>query len=120
LKFEQISSSSLNDQITMGSSQSSPESTLRQSATSATKNKTNDNNSSTNNTTNKTVGAFPAPSGSEYDNIDRLAAELPHVIDEESRIQVEDYRQACNNGKGPMVRRIEKFEFGNTIMRYEK
>jgi hypothetical protein len=48
---------------------------------------------------------YPTPTGREYDAIDQLAAELPNIIDEESRQQVEDYRQACNNGKGPMVRR---------------
>ena len=47
---------------------------------------------------------FPIPTGHEYDAIDRIAAELPNVIDDESRQQVEDYRQACDNGKGPMVR----------------
>ena len=46
---------------------------------------------------------FPIPTGHEYDAIDRIAAELPNVIDDESRQQVEDYRQACDNGKGPMV-----------------
>jgi len=46
---------------------------------------------------------FPVPTGHEYDAIDRIASELPNVIDDESRQQVEDYRQACNNGKGPMV-----------------
>jgi TPR repeat protein len=35
--------------------------------------------------------------------IDKLQAELPRFIDEQSRQQVEDYKQACNDGKGPMV-----------------
>jgi DNA topoisomerase IA len=47
---------------------------------------------------------YPTPTGQEYDVIDKLAAELPNVIDDESRQQVEDYKQACDNGKGPMVR----------------
>lgn len=47
--------------------------------------------------------AFPNPTGKEYETLDKIAAELPHVIDEESRQQVNDYKQACNNGKGPMV-----------------
>jgi len=47
---------------------------------------------------------FPVPTGHEYDAIDRIASELPNVIDDESRQQVEDYKQACDNGKGPMVR----------------
>jgi hypothetical protein len=47
---------------------------------------------------------YPTPKGNEYDAIDKIAAELPNVIDDESRQQVEDYKQACDNGKGPMVR----------------
>jgi hypothetical protein len=47
---------------------------------------------------------YPVPKGDEYDAIDKIAAELPNVIDDESRQQVEDYKQACDNGKGPMVR----------------
>jgi hypothetical protein len=53
---------------------------------------------------------YPTPTGREYDAIDQLAAELPNVIDEESRQQVEDYRQACNNGKGPMVRNTTRID----------
>ncbi|KAL7580069.1 hypothetical protein ACA910_005054 [Epithemia clementina (nom. ined.)] len=47
-------------------------------------------------------GASPT-SGKGAEELDRLVAELPSVIDDESRQQVEDYRQACDNGKGPMV-----------------
>ena len=47
---------------------------------------------------------FPTPTGNEYDAIDRLQAELPPMIDEESQQQVDDYKEACNGGKGPMVR----------------
>ena len=46
---------------------------------------------------------YPTPTGNEYDVMDKIAAELPHVIDDESRQQVEDYKQACDSGKGPMV-----------------
>ena len=46
---------------------------------------------------------YPTPTGHEYDALDKIAAELPNVIDDESRQQVEDYRQACDGGKGPMV-----------------
>lgn len=46
---------------------------------------------------------FPTPTGHEYDAIDKIASELPNVIDDESRQQVEDYAQACDKGKGPMV-----------------
>ena len=44
-------------------------------------------------------GSLTAP----YDDLDALQASLPSLIDEESRQQVEDYMQACDNGKGPMV-----------------
>jgi hypothetical protein len=44
---------------------------------------------------------YPQPSGEEYDALDKIAAELPNVIDDESRQQVEDYKQACDSGKGP-------------------
>ena len=46
---------------------------------------------------------YPTPTGKEYDVIDKIAAELPNVIDEESRQQVQDYLEACDGGKGPMV-----------------
>jgi TPR repeat protein len=46
---------------------------------------------------------YPQPTGQEYDALDKIASELPNVIDDESRQQVEDYKQACDNGKGPMV-----------------
>lgn len=45
---------------------------------------------------------FPNPTGNEYDAIDKLQAELPSIIDEESQQQVDDYKQACDNGKGPV------------------
>jgi hypothetical protein len=46
---------------------------------------------------------YPTPTGQEYDVIDKIAAELPNIIDEESKQQVQDYLEACDNGKGPMV-----------------
>jgi TPR repeat protein len=49
------------------------------------------------------VPLYPVPTGREHEALDRIAAELPNVIDDESRQQVEDYRQACSGGKGPMV-----------------
>jgi TPR repeat protein len=74
---------------------------------------TNENNTNINKTTNHAVST-----GQEYyDKIDQLASELPHVIDEESRIQVEDYKQACDNGKGPMVACFATAEF---ISLYER
>jgi hypothetical protein len=45
---------------------------------------------------------FPNPTGHEYDAIDKLQAELPSIIDEESQQQVDDYKEACNDGKGPV------------------
>jgi hypothetical protein len=46
---------------------------------------------------------YPSPTGHEYDAIDRIQAELPAIIDEESQQQVDDYMEACNKGKGPMA-----------------
>mmetsp|Transcript_2599 Transcript_2599/g.3789 ORF Transcript_2599/g.3789 Transcript_2599/m.3789 type:complete len:347 (+) Transcript_2599:151-1191(+) len=54
---------------------------------------------------------FPSPSGHEYDLMDKIAAELPGVIDEESRQQVDDYMQACDGGRGPMVACFATAEF---------
>lgn len=54
---------------------------------------------------------FPAPTGHEYDEIDKIQAELPSMIDEESQQQVDDYRDACNDGKGPMVACFATGEF---------
>jgi len=47
--------------------------------------------------------SYPTPTGHEYDLIDELASELPSVIDDESKRQVEEYIASCDNGKGPMV-----------------
>ena len=60
--------------------------------------------SETSTSTETTNEVYPTPKGDEYDAIDKIAAELPNVIDDESRQQVEDYKQACDDGKGPMVR----------------
>lgn len=46
---------------------------------------------------------YPTPTGKEYDVIDKIAAELPNVIDDESKQQVADYLEACDGGKGPAV-----------------
>lgn len=82
----------------MGSSQSSPASTPPPQPSSLRK-----NNNNTPGGGDDEQEAFPTPTGQEYDTIDKIAAELPHVIDDESKQQVEDYKQACDNGKGPMV-----------------
>jgi len=59
----------------------------------------------------KAAPLFPIPTGHEYDTIDKLQAELPSMIDEESQQQVDDYRDACNGGKGPMVACFATAEF---------
>jgi len=46
---------------------------------------------------------YPIPTGKEYELIDALANELPNIIDDESRRQVEEYVADCDNGSGPMV-----------------
>lgn len=54
---------------------------------------------------------FPDPTGNEYSAIDKLQAELPSIIDEESQQQVDDYKEACDGGKGPMVACFATAEF---------
>ena len=56
-------------------------------------------------------GFLPEPTGHEYDEIDKLQAELPSMIDEESRQQVNDYIEACDKGKGPMAACFATGEF---------
>lgn len=69
---------------------------------SKSKSETSGGNSSAGNST-EDEALYPTPTGHEYDAIDKLQAELPAIIDEESRQQVDDYIEACNDGKGPMV-----------------
>ena len=63
----------------------------------------NKGESSSSTSTTDNQGIYPTPKGNEYDQIDQLQAELPSMIDEESQQQVDDYLQACDGGKGPMV-----------------
>mmetsp|Transcript_14412 Transcript_14412/g.22219 ORF Transcript_14412/g.22219 Transcript_14412/m.22219 type:complete len:343 (-) Transcript_14412:38-1066(-) len=63
---------------------------------------------------------FPIPTGHEYDLMDKIVAELPSVIDEESKQQVQDYREACQNGKGPMVACFATAEFVSLFERKHK
>lgn len=63
---------------------------------------------------------YPSPTGHEYDSIDKLAAQLPNIIDDESRQQVEDYKQACDGGKGPMVACFSTAEFISLFERRHK
>lgn len=60
---------------------------------------------------------YPDPKGNEYDQIDKLQAELPSMIDEESQQQVDDYILACDNGKGPMVACFAKGEYLSMFQR---
>lgn len=64
--------------------------------------------------------SFPEPTGKEYDLIDRIASELPAVIDEESSQQVQDYIEACDNGKGPMVACYSTAEYLSLFLRKHK
>ena len=64
--------------------------------------------------------SFPNPSGREYDLMDKIASELPSIIDDESKQQVEDYKQACDNGKGPMVSCFATAEFTSLFERNHK
>lgn len=64
--------------------------------------------------------SFPVPSGREYDLIDKIASDLPSVIDEESSQQVQDYIEACDNGKGPMVACYSTAEYLSLFLRKHK
>eukprot|EP00979_Chaetoceros_neogracilis_P016514 scaffold8271_cov258-Chaetoceros_neogracile.AAC.3 len=64
--------------------------------------------------------SFPIPTGKEYDLIDRIASELPSVIDEESSQQVQDYIEACDNGKGPAVACYSTAEYLSLFLRKHK
>jgi len=64
--------------------------------------------------------AFPIPSGEEYDLIDKIASELPSIIDEESNEQVQDYIEACDNGRGPMVACFATAEYVSLFLRKHK
>lgn len=68
----------------------------------------------------KDSSKFPTPTGHEYDLMDKIAAELPSVIDEQSKQQVEDYKEACNGGKGPAVACFATAEFISLFERRHK
>mmetsp|Transcript_29913 Transcript_29913/g.34101 ORF Transcript_29913/g.34101 Transcript_29913/m.34101 type:complete len:387 (-) Transcript_29913:24-1184(-) len=69
---------------------------------------------------NNKKSSFPTPQGNEYDLMDKIVAELPNIIDEESKQQVDDYREACNDGKGPMVACFATAEFVSLFERKHK
>lgn len=64
-----------------------------------------------------TSSPFPTPTGKEYDLIDTIAAELPSIIDEESNQQVQDYIEACDKGRGPMVACYSTAEYLSLFLR---
>ena len=59
----------------------------------------------------------PTPTGHEYDLMDQIVADLPSVIDDESKQQVEEYIRSCNNGKGPMVACFSTAEYLSLFLR---
>lgn len=63
---------------------------------------------------------YPEAKGQEDDAIDKIQAELPSMIDDESRQQVDDYIEACNKGKGPMVACFATGEFLSMFERKHK
>lgn len=63
---------------------------------------------------------YPTPTGKEYDVIDKIAAELPNIIDEESKQQVQDYLEACDKGKGPVVACFAAAEYLSLFERKHK
>eukprot|EP00581_Thalassiosira_minuscula_P003666 CAMPEP_0183738254 /NCGR_PEP_ID=MMETSP0737-20130205/54100_1 /TAXON_ID=385413 /ORGANISM="Thalassiosira miniscula, Strain CCMP1093" /LENGTH=130 /DNA_ID=CAMNT_0025972749 /DNA_START=26 /DNA_END=414 /DNA_ORIENTATION=+ len=62
-----------------------------------------DNESSNTSSSSSSHRKAPIPTGHEYDLMDQIASDLPSVMDDESKAQVEEYIRSCNNGKGPMV-----------------
>mmetsp|Transcript_17803 Transcript_17803/g.38837 ORF Transcript_17803/g.38837 Transcript_17803/m.38837 type:complete len:356 (-) Transcript_17803:61-1128(-) len=68
-------------------------------------------------TTNASSHQAPIPTGREYDLMDQIVSDLPSVIDDESKQQVEEYISACNNGKGPMVACFSTAEYLSLFLR---
>ncbi|KAL7530903.1 hypothetical protein ACHAWF_003554 [Thalassiosira exigua] len=61
--------------------------------------------------------AAPIPTGREYDLVDELASDLPSVMDDESRRQVEEYVRSCDGGKGAMVACFSTAEYLSLFLR---
>ncbi|KAL7530533.1 hypothetical protein ACHAXR_004331, partial [Thalassiosira sp. AJA248-18] len=59
----------------------------------------------------------PIPTGHEYDLMDQIASDLPSVMDDESKQQVEEYIRSCNDGKGPMVACFSTAEYLSLFLR---
>lgn len=62
----------------------------------------------------------PTPTGHEYDLMDQIASDLPSVMDDESKQQVEEYIRSCNDGKGPMVSCFSTAEYLSLFKRNHK
>mmetsp|Transcript_13581 Transcript_13581/g.29533 ORF Transcript_13581/g.29533 Transcript_13581/m.29533 type:complete len:359 (+) Transcript_13581:94-1170(+) len=77
-----------------------------------------DDDDSTN--TSPSAHKAPTPTGHEYDLMDQIVSDLPTVIDDESRQQVEEYIRACNNGTGPMVSCFSTAEYLSLFERKHK
>jgi len=82
--------------------------------------KEDDNNDDASSDPSKPKSRYPTPTGQEYDVIDRIAAELPNVIDDESKQQVLDYLEACDDGKGPVVACFAAAEYLSLFERKHK
>lgn len=59
----------------------------------------------------------PIPTGREYDLMDQIVSDLPCVIDDESKRQVEEYVRSCDSGKGPMVACFSTAEYLSLFLR---
>jgi TPR repeat protein len=59
----------------------------------------------------------PTPTGHEYDLMDKIVSDLPNIIDDESKRQVEEYIRACANGAGPMVACFSTAEYLSLFLR---
>lgn len=74
-----------------------------------------DNDESSNN--NGERPQAPTPTGHEYDLMDQIVSDLPSVIDDESKKQVEEYISSCANGEGPMVSCFSTAEYLSLFLR---
>lgn len=63
------------------------------------------------------VVVAPTPTGHEYDLMDKIVSDLPNIIDDESKRQVDEYIRACANGSGPMVACFSTAEYLSLFLR---
>mmetsp|Transcript_6263 Transcript_6263/g.9902 ORF Transcript_6263/g.9902 Transcript_6263/m.9902 type:complete len:363 (+) Transcript_6263:60-1148(+) len=59
----------------------------------------------------------PTPTGHEYDLMDQIVSDLPSVIDDESKQQIDECIRSCNDGKGPMVACFSTAEYLSLFQR---